>query len=79
MPLQYITIMLTRNRFGWVNASYVYGLTLVSVHMRRALGILTPWDKFKKATEVKLDGFDNDHAIEEDVEEPVAEDSTAAV
>ena len=38
-------------RFGWVNASYVYGLTIVNTHMRRALGALTPWDAFKKATE----------------------------
>ncbi|KAK7204255.1 neutral trehalase [Myxozyma melibiosi] len=28
--------------FGWVNASYNYGLTLISSHAKRALGALTP-------------------------------------
>lgn len=36
-------------RFGWVNASYVYGLQIVSAHMRRALGTLTPYETFVKA------------------------------
>jgi len=40
-----------REGFGWVNASYVYGLTLMSAHMKRALGALTTWDTFVKATE----------------------------
>ena len=35
------------SRFGWVNASYVYGLTLVNSHMKRALGALVNWDKFQ--------------------------------
>ena len=38
-------------RFGWVNASYVYGLTIVNVHMKRALGACTPWETFYQATE----------------------------
>jgi hypothetical protein len=62
------------DRFGWVNASYVYGMTLVPIHMRRALGILTSWEKFQKATEVKLDGFDRDDTIEEGIEELAVED-----
>lgn len=37
--------------FGWVNASYVYGLQIVNAHMRRTLGTLTPWDQYKKATD----------------------------
>ena len=37
--------------FGWVNASYVYGLTIVNTHMKRALGTCTPWETFRKATE----------------------------
>ena len=48
-------------RFGWVNASYVYGLSLINVHMKRALGTLTPWTTFEKATQMKAeedDGFD---------------------
>lgn len=37
--------------FGWVNASYVYGLQIVTEHMRRALGTVTPWETFKKITD----------------------------
>jgi len=37
--------------FGWVNASYVYGLQIVNAHMRRALGTLTPHETFVKAVE----------------------------
>lgn len=43
--------MLTMLRFGWVNASYVYGLQIVNAHMRRALGTLTPYETFVKAIE----------------------------
>ena len=38
-------------RFGWVNASYVYGLQIVNAHMKRALGTLTPYPTFIKAIE----------------------------
>ncbi|KAK4900913.1 alpha,alpha-trehalase nth1 [Elasticomyces elasticus] len=34
--------------FGWVNASYVYGLQIVTAHMKRALGAVTPWDTFQR-------------------------------
>lgn len=40
-----------RFRFGWVNASYIYGLQIVNAHMRRALGTLTPYETFIKAVE----------------------------
>jgi hypothetical protein len=40
---------LTFDSFGWVNASYIYGLTLLSAHERRALGALTDWDSYAKA------------------------------
>ncbi|KAF2842044.1 glycoside hydrolase family 37 protein [Patellaria atrata CBS 101060] len=40
-----------REGFGWVNASYIYGLQLLNAHMRRALGTITPYDTFAKATE----------------------------
>lgn len=43
--------MLTFGSFGWVNASYVYGLQIVNAHMRRALGTLTPYETFSKAVE----------------------------
>merc|ERR1712187_542154 len=32
-----------REGFGWVNASYVYGLDILNAHQRRALGAVTPW------------------------------------
>jgi hypothetical protein len=38
------------NRFGWVNASYVYGMQLLPMHMRRALGSVTTYDVYLKAT-----------------------------
>ncbi|RMZ86718.1 hypothetical protein DV736_g6056, partial [Chaetothyriales sp. CBS 134916] len=59
-----------REGFGWVNASYVYGLSFLPIAMKRALGTLTPWDLFAKATEIKLDDInDNDHVIPEDSDE----------
>lgn len=36
-------------RFGWVNASYVYGLEILNAHQRRALGAVTPYETFSKA------------------------------
>jgi alpha,alpha-trehalase len=47
-------------RFGWVNASYVYGLQIVNGHMRRALGTLTPYDTFLRAVELS-----NEQALKE--------------
>lgn len=46
---------LTLRRFGWVNASYVYGLQLVNAHMKRALGAITDWETFAKVTEAEYD------------------------
>lgn len=46
--------MLTVNSFGWVNASYVYGLSFIPMHMKRALGTLTPWETFARATQIDL-------------------------
>ena len=49
-------VLLTNaGRFGWVNASYVVGLSIVNIHMRRALGTLTPYETFAKATQMKID------------------------
>jgi len=44
-----------REGFGWVNASYVYGLTLLTAHMRRALGTLTDWPTYSKAMNSVVD------------------------
>ena len=43
--------------FGWVNASYVYGLNIVRAHMKRALGACTPFETFNKATEQELESL----------------------
>jgi len=72
-------MILTESRFGWVNASYVYGMSFLPMHMRRALGTLTPWETYERATEVKLNGFE-DGVIREGEEptiSPVEEHNTA--
>ncbi|KAI9813190.1 MAG: alpha,alpha-trehalase nth1 [Thelocarpon impressellum] len=43
-----------REGFGWVNASYVYGLEIIRAHMKRALGACTPYETFSKATDLEL-------------------------
>ncbi|RDL37590.1 Trehalase [Venustampulla echinocandica] len=45
-------IGVAREGFGWVNASYVYGLQFTTAHMQRALGTLTPWEKYARAIEM---------------------------
>jgi len=37
--------------FGWTNASYVYGHSLLGVHARRALGVCAPWELYAKGVE----------------------------
>ncbi|KZF19009.1 glycoside hydrolase family 37 protein [Xylona heveae TC161] len=44
-----------REGFGWVNASYVYGLQILSAHMRRALGACTPYETFASAIDTSLE------------------------
>lgn len=46
-----------KSSMQWVNASYVYGLTIVNTHMKRALGTVTPWDTFWKSIEKGGDLF----------------------
>ncbi|KAG4419197.1 hypothetical protein IFR04_007698 [Cadophora malorum] len=57
--------------FGWVNASYVYGLQLITAHARRALGTLTPFETYLRATaqiaesvETSSDHEDNSEVFE---------------
>ncbi|KAK6460274.1 neutral trehalase [Scheffersomyces coipomensis] len=46
--------------FGWVNASYLFGLTFMNLQARRALGTLTPPDVFiAKLTPVQKEQFDD--------------------
>lgn len=33
-------------RFGWTNASYVYGLEILNTHAKRALGVLAPYEVY---------------------------------
>lgn len=61
--------------FGWVNASYVYGLSCLPMHMRRALGTLTPYEQYAKATEIKLGA---DETIDEGSDESVPNSSDEA-
>ncbi|KAI2924204.1 CAZyme family GH37 [Aspergillus niger] len=42
-----------REGFGWVNASYVYGLEILNAHQRRALGAITPYETYNKAVAVQ--------------------------
>ncbi|KAJ9261222.1 CAZyme family GH37 [Paecilomyces variotii] len=42
-----------REGFGWVNASYVYGLDILNAHMRRALGAITPYETYSKAVSMQ--------------------------
>ena len=43
-----------------MNASYVYGLSLLKDHAKRAVGALTPYETFRKATATALDDFDEE-------------------
>ncbi|KAK5064564.1 hypothetical protein LTR84_000397 [Exophiala bonariae] len=67
-----------REGFGWVNASYVYGLSFLPMHMKRALGTITPYEVFARATEIKLGA---DETIDEGLDEaiPGSADEAAAV
>ncbi|KAL2831272.1 trehalase-domain-containing protein [Aspergillus pseudoustus] len=38
----------SREGFGWANASYVVGLELMTTHMRRALGVCVPYEKLEQ-------------------------------
>ncbi|KAI9716509.1 MAG: alpha,alpha-trehalase nth1 [Chrysothrix sp. TS-e1954] len=39
-----------REGFGWVNASYIVGLNIIDAHMCRAMGTMTRWETYEKAT-----------------------------
>ncbi|KAI0472869.1 glycoside hydrolase family 37 protein [Xylariaceae sp. FL0804] len=43
--------------FGWVNASYVYGLQFINTEMKRALGTLTPYDTWEKAQQAREERY----------------------
>lgn len=49
-------ILIVACSFGWVNASYVYGLEILNAHMRRSLGAITPYETYKKAVTAQ-DGY----------------------
>jgi hypothetical protein len=67
--------LLTRiERFGWVNASYVVGLSIINIHMKRALGTLTPFETFAKATKMKIDE-EHDSELEDGVGELSVEET----
>ena len=41
--------LIVGDSFGWTNASYLYGLSLMSVHAKRALGVNADYEAFAKA------------------------------
>lgn len=43
----------TAHSFGWVNASYVYGLEILNAHQRRALGAITPFETYSRAVSMQ--------------------------
>ncbi|KAI0434270.1 glycoside hydrolase family 37 protein [Xylaria sp. FL1042] len=43
--------------FGWVNASYVYGLQFISTDMKRALGAVTPYETYERAQREREEKF----------------------
>ncbi|KAF2834475.1 glycoside hydrolase family 37 protein [Patellaria atrata CBS 101060] len=44
--------------FGWTNASYAYGLQILSVAQKRALATVTPWEIFAGKTGLKAEDED---------------------
>ncbi|KAI5280696.1 alpha,alpha-trehalase nth1, partial [Ascosphaera aggregata] len=42
----------SKEGFGWVNASFLVARDIINAHMRRALGTITPFETFKRATEI---------------------------
>ena len=46
--------MVPREGFGWMNASYQVGLTVITEHMRRALSALTPPSAFFERVSQKI-------------------------
>ena len=58
-----------REGVGWVNASYVYGMSFMSAHMKRALQCLTPWPTYDKAQQTRLELGVNDDMIDEGSDE----------
>ena len=44
------------SRFGWVNASYIFGQTFMTTHMKRALGACTPFETFQRTMMTALNG-----------------------
>lgn len=39
------------DRFGWTNASYIHGLSLLGTHAKRALGVGASYETYAKAKE----------------------------
>ena len=37
------------DRFGWTNASYIHGLSILSLHAKRALGVGASWETYASA------------------------------
>lgn len=69
-----------REGFGWVNASFVYGLSFLPIAMKRALGTMTPWETFAEKTALKLDPDNiDDLTIQEVIEDTESAQSMSPV
>lgn len=69
-----------REGFGWVNASFVYGLSFLPIAMKRALGTMTLWETFAEKTALKLDPDNiDDLTIQEVVEDTESAESMSPV
>ena len=40
-------------RFGWTNASYIHGLSILSLHAKRALGVGAPYEVYANAIKTR--------------------------
>lgn len=44
-------LLISGSRFGWTNASYLYGLSLMSLHAKRALGVNADYASYTEEKE----------------------------
>lgn len=44
-----IKLLIRESSFGWTNASYLHGLSLLGLDARRALGVGAPYEVYAKA------------------------------
>lgn len=68
--LRFLIYLADRCRFGWVNASYVYGLQHIDAFCTRALGTLSTWEQVSKQ---RATIFERDEMHDEEGTEKISE------